>query len=308
MLRRLRSKGMNSRRCAHVVATAAITALAVSAPPVIAQVSSDGATALVPVNGHAMRVRISGLANRRSGQPVIVLEGGALQSIDTWNPVFDRIAALAPVIAYDRRGIGRSEFDESQQTLAHVNESLHSLLAAVNAPPPYVLAGHSYGGVLIRSFARQYPAEVAGLVYLDAPDTDLTAADLNAVSPDALRLLRSELDGLPPALPAGMRAELDAIRHLMNDFAELNAVRPPAGVPAAVVVAAGKVEQVSDPVERSIRGGILRVQIRHEQEWALSSPQGLFVVTRRGGHNVHQDNPELTVSAIQHVLASIAAR
>ena len=268
-----------------------------------------GAMTMVPVQGRMMGVRVARLAERQQGRPVVVLEGGALQSIDTWDPIFDRVAALAPVIAYDRRGIGRSEFDGDPPTLAHVNETLHALLAAINAPPPYVLVGHSYGGVLARAFARQYPTEVAGMVYLDVPDTDLTVADLASVSPDAAGVLRSELDGLPPDLPTGMRAELDNIRRLMaNDFTELNAVRPPAGIPVAAVVAAGKLDQVRDPVERSTREAILRIQIRHQQDWALSSPQGLFAVTKRGGHNVHHDNPDLTVAAIRHVLATIAMR
>jgi len=268
-----------------------------------------GAMTMVPVQGRMMRVRVARLAERQQGRPVVVLEGGALQSIDTWDPIFDRVAALAPVIAYDRRGIGRSEFDGDPPTLAHVNETLHALLAAINAPPPYVLVGHSYGGVLARAFARQYPTEVAGMVYLDVPDTDLTEADLASVSPDAAGVLRSELDGLPPDLHTGLRAELDNIRRLMaNDFTELNAVRPPAGIPVAAVVAAGKLDQVRDPVERSTREAILRIQIRHQQDWALSSPQGLFAVTKRGGHNVHHDNPDLTVAAIRHVLATIAMR
>ena len=291
---------------AAVTATAGLT-LAVQS--VTAQVPvAAGRIAMVPVMGHTMRVRAAGLADRQPGQPVIVLEGGAVQSIETWDPIFDRVAALAPVIAYDRRGIGRSEVDGQPQTLVHVNESLHALLAAATVPPPYVLVGHSYGGVLISAFARRYPKEVTGLVYLDAPDMDLTVADLDTVSPNALRLLRSELDVFPPDLPSGIQAELENIRRLVNDFTAMNATRPPVGVPAAVLVSAGKVDQVQDPVERSTRSSILGIQIRHEQHWALSSPQGLFAVTRRGGHNIHQDNPDLTVLAIHHILAMASAK
>jgi pimeloyl-ACP methyl ester carboxylesterase len=302
---------MRDRGYAHLLVTAAaIVSLDLSAPSLTAQTPVPaGRVEMVPVLGHAMRVRIAGLAERRPGQPILVLEGGAVQSIDTWDPIFDRLAAMAPVIAYDRRGIGRSEFDGGAQTLDHVNESLHALLAAMTAAPPYVLVGHSYGGVLIRAFARKYPTEIAALVYLDTPDTDLTVADLNGVDPGGLRLLRSELDSLPSDLPVGMRAELDNIRQLLaGDLTQLNAVRPPAGIPAAVLVAAGKVDQIPDPVERAIRRGIIGIQIRHEQEWALSSSEGLFVVTRRGGHNVHHDNPDLAVSAIRHVLTTVAVK
>jgi pimeloyl-ACP methyl ester carboxylesterase len=301
---------MQCRGYAWLLAVVTIATLTFFAEALTAQLPvAAGSISMVPVQGHAMRVRVARLADRQPGRPVVVLESGALQSIDTWGPIFNQVGVLAPVIAYDRRGIGRSEFDGEPPSLAHVNESLHALLAAVNAPPPYVLVGHSYGGVLIRSFARRYPTDVAGMVYLDVPDTDLTLADLAAVSPEAAGILRSELDGLPADLPAGMRAELDNIRRLMaNDFTELNAVRPPAGIPVAAVVAAGKLDQVRDPIERSTREVILRIQIRHQQGWALSSPQGLFAVTQRGGHNVHHDNPDLAVSAIRHVLTTIATR
>ena len=296
-------------RCRLIIAVTAIAGLSVAAQTTTAQVPvAAGRIAMVPVMGYTMRVRTEGITDRQPGEPVIVLEGGAVQSIETWDPIFDRVATLAPVIAYDRRGIGRSEFDGTPQTLVHVNESLHALLAAATVPPPYVLVGHSYGGVLISAFASRYPTEIAGLVYLDAPNTDLTVADLDTVSPDALRLLKSELDGFPADLPAGMQAELENIRRLMNDFTELNATHPPVGIPTAVLVAAGKVDQVPDPVGRSIRSGILGIQIRHQQQWALSSPQGLFVVTRRGGHNIHQDNPDLTVQAIHHILAMATAK
>jgi len=72
-------------------------------------------------------------------------------------------------------------------------------------------------------------------------------------------------------------------------------------------VAAGKIEQVKDQAERSTHAAILQVGIRHQQAWALSTSQGLFAVTRRGGHYIHHDNPDLTVDAIHHVLSAAAA-
>ena len=303
------SYGHSHRFLAAITATAVLALAGNRLGAQAAIVAVEPNTTTVAVTGRLMRVRAAGLADRQSGQPVIVLESGAVQAIETWNAVFDGVRALAPVIAYDRRGIGGSEFDGQPQTVSHVNESLHALFWAMDIAPPYVLVGHSYGGVLIRAFAQKYPNEVAGLVYLDTPDTDLTIADLNAISPDALRLLRSELDGLPSDLPAGMRAELENIRRLVSgDFSELNAARPPTAIPAAVLVAAGKVDQVRDPVERTTRTNILGLQIKHQQEWALSSSRGLFAVTRVGGHNIHEDNRDLTIQAIRHVLSVATAR
>jgi pimeloyl-ACP methyl ester carboxylesterase len=258
---------------------------------------------MINVGGHAMRVQMASLGGRKAGEPVVVLESGAISPLENWDPVFDRIAAIAPVIAYDRRGIGKSESDMEPQTLKHVASSVHALLTQMKVTPPYVLVGHSYGGILIREFARDFPMEVRGLVYLDAPDIELTYAELDAISPDARRIVFEDLDSIPPNLPAGPRAEIDNIRRVMaNDMAEARAVRPPAGIPATVLIAAGKFERSENPPPAEVSAGLLRLDIKHEQEWALTSPEGLLVVARNLSHYVHKDDPALIGQLIRHAL------
>jgi pimeloyl-ACP methyl ester carboxylesterase len=238
-----------------------------------------------------------------------VLEGGTLQPLETWDAVFVRIATFAPVIAYDRRGVGQSEFDEVAQTLSHVTGSLHALLAELKVAPPYVLVGHSFGGVLIRQFAREYPGDVLGLVYVDAPDTDLTRAEIERYSADALRRFTAELDQIPSDLPPGMKAEIDNLKRMVSgDLTELNAVRPPVGIPAVVIIAAGKNDGETDPAAKAFAEWRLREAMAHELAWALASPDGLYVITRHGGHELHKDNPDLTVQAIQYVVQSVMSR
>ena len=126
------------------------------------------ATQMVNVEGRAMRVAVAGLQQRKPGQPVVILESGAGETgIETWTPVFDKLAGLAPVIAYDRRGVGQSEPDTVTPTLRRVAESLHALLQQMRIAPPYVLVGQSWGGVFVRAFSTLFPAELAGLVFLD---------------------------------------------------------------------------------------------------------------------------------------------
>lgn len=286
-------------------------AVAVCLPDLNAQAPSNSSRniKMINVGGHAMRVQTANLNERKPGQPVVVLESGALSPLDNWDPVFDRIAAIAPVVAYDRRGIGKSEFNGETPTLKHVTNSLHALLSLMKIAPPYVLVGHSYGGVLIRAFAQAFPAEVGGLVYLDAPDVDLRNAELDAVSPEARKVVSRDFESIPPNLPPGLKAEIDNILQIMkDDMAEARAMRPPAGIPAAVLIAGGKYERSPEPVSPEIAAGLLRLQIKHEQEWAMSSPLGLVVVARHVGHNVHHDDPALTVQVIQHVLAAASQR
>ena len=75
-----------------------------------------------------MRVRTSGLEGRQTGRPVLILEAGAGEGLENWRPVFDDLAHLAPVVAYDRRGIGESADDSERPSLRRVAQSLHALL------------------------------------------------------------------------------------------------------------------------------------------------------------------------------------
>ena len=125
------------------------------------------------------------------------------------------------------------------QTLRRVATSLHSLLATLNVVPPYVLVGHSYGGVVIRAFAQQFSTEVTGLVYIDVPDVELTYAEADQLGPSGRQVAFSA----PPvssSVPAGLRAELDNIvLNLRTEFAEARAARPPSSIPCSVVIIRG---------------------------------------------------------------------
>jgi len=76
----------------------------------------------------------------------------------------DGSGSQPPVVAYDRRGTGKPEFDGQAQTVKHVAGSLHALLSEIGAAPPYMLVSHSYGGVLIMTLPGSFPYEVTGLV------------------------------------------------------------------------------------------------------------------------------------------------
>ena len=272
----------------------------VAVPYASAQASSD--TRMVSVAGRTMRVRTQGLNERQAGRAVVILEAGAGSGLETWEPVFDKISAMAPVIAYDRRGLGKSALDDQPQTLTRVTNSLRALLTELNVPPPYVLVGHSYGGVVIRAFAQQYSSDVVGLVYFDVPDVELTHSEDDRLGPTG-RQVAFAAPQIPPTAPAGLRAEFENIvQNLRTEFAEARAARPPSTIPSAVVISTQRNWSGATP---EIAAGLLRLAITHQQEWALSSPQGMFVVARHVGHIVHRDDPELVLRLIKQVLPPV---
>ena len=247
--------------------------------------------------------RTRGLAARQPGRPVVILEAGAGSGLETWAPIIDGVSVLGPLIAYDRRGLGKSVPDGQPQTLRRVATSLHSLLATLNVVPPYVLVGHSYGGVVIRAFAQQFSTEVTGLVYIDVPDVELTYAEADQLGPSGRQVAFSA----PPvssSVPAGLRAELDNIvLNLRTEFAEARAARPPSSIPCSVVISTRRTWTGATP---EMTASLLRLAIKHQQEWAMSTTRGLVVIASHVGHVVHRDDPDLVLRLVSQIIATPA--
>ena len=179
------------------VAVAAIVSTTALAGSASARPASKTETQMVSVNGRSLRVWATGLDRRAPGQPVLILEAGAGAGLDDWAPeAMRQLATLAPVIAYDRHGIGQSQDDTERRTIRRVAKTLHELLQAMRVAPPYVLVGHSWGGLLIRGFAELYGSEVAGLAYVETMDAETTRQELADSLPEAER--KSAFD--PPAI------------------------------------------------------------------------------------------------------------
>lgn len=118
---------------------------------------------MVDVNGIQMRLDCRG-----SGSPTVILEAGAQSPAFVWLRVQDDVAKFTRVCSYDRAGYGWS--DSIHETLypGQVADMLHTLLEISGEQPPYLMVGHSFGGVYIRTFTAEYPDEVVGMVLVDS--------------------------------------------------------------------------------------------------------------------------------------------
>lgn len=122
---------------------------------------------LVDVGDHRLRIDCTG-----AGSPTVVLESGLGESSFYWARISAGVAATTKVCVYDRAGRGWSESAPKPQDGLAVAADLHALLSKSGNLGPYVLVGHSSGGVYVRIFAAKYPDEVAGMVLLDAQPLD----------------------------------------------------------------------------------------------------------------------------------------
>jgi pimeloyl-ACP methyl ester carboxylesterase len=143
---------------------------------------------MVDVDGCRMHLQVTG-----QGLPSVVLESGLGGMSSAWGWVQPETARFSSVVSYDRAGLGWSDRDPAPKTAALAARRLHTLLRKSGVLPPYVLVGHSMGGLLVRVFAALFPAEVAGVVLLDAvhPDQHLRSSAIAIHMRTGFRFLKT---------------------------------------------------------------------------------------------------------------------
>jgi pimeloyl-ACP methyl ester carboxylesterase len=142
---------------------------------------SYGQEKLVNVNGKNFNVYVKGFEKRKKNAPAIIFENGLGMGLGNWDTVIDQIAEFAPVFAYDRAGVEKSETILQMPTVGVVAQNLKAILTTMNIPPPYILIGHSMGGLYTRGFAGIYPNDITGLVFIDPADFTESKAEWNLI-------------------------------------------------------------------------------------------------------------------------------
>jgi pimeloyl-ACP methyl ester carboxylesterase len=117
---------------------------------------------LVDVGGHRLHVLESG-----QGRLTILFEAGLMSTVLSWTELQRKLSQCFRVVSYDRAGLGWSDLGPMPRTADRIVDELHALLERATIPPPYILVGHSFGGLTMPLFAAQFPETVAGMVLVD---------------------------------------------------------------------------------------------------------------------------------------------
>ncbi len=126
---------------------------------------------LVSVGPYRLFLECTGHTSGPQVGPTVVLIASLFSN--TWDKVQPGVAAFARVCRYDRMGVGDSDrIVPPEQSIDEIVADLHTLLANAGVKPPFVLVGHSIGGIYARQYETLYPAEVAGLVFVDSADEE----------------------------------------------------------------------------------------------------------------------------------------
>jgi pimeloyl-ACP methyl ester carboxylesterase len=148
-------------------ASVAMLLLLLLAPSVPAQQAPAPPGKLVDIGGELLHVHCTG-----RGGPTVLLENGTGDFSVVWSLVQPRVAQFTRVCSYDRAGYAWSQPGRSPRTFAQLALELRTALRKLQVRAPFILVGQSYGGLVVRGFAAQYPSEIAGMVLVDAVHED----------------------------------------------------------------------------------------------------------------------------------------
>lgn len=161
---------------------------------------------LVQVGNLRIEARLEGV-----GRPPVILESGFTGGLFLWGPVQTEVAKQTLTLSYERAGLGRSDPGPEPRSAEQIARDLHALLNAKAIAPPYVLVGHSAGGLFVRVFAHLYPKEIAGLVLVDpATEEDYERMQKDKSAEDLQKM------GMPSGAVAQWRALPETIDQARN--------------------------------------------------------------------------------------------
>jgi pimeloyl-ACP methyl ester carboxylesterase len=268
------------------------------------------------------------------GGPTVVLAAGFLGGTLDWGLVQPYAARFARVVSFDTPGLGFSDPAPGPRTSTAIVADLRAALAAADIPRPYVLVGHSAGGLRLHLFAAAHPDEVAGLVMVDSVTADWAqrlpgmarvmreertvfrrmfrlakAGTLTPEKPDYIGRIALPREGLSPAVNQALHemwirpsylstAIRESIRLAAPDAAEAGADRQTLGDLPLVVMSASRAAR------ETFLGGAAEAAAwfqMHDEIAALSTCSSR--VTVDCGHNIPVEQPRAVVSAIEQVLA-----
>jgi len=284
----------------------------------VAHAAEDGSFAgLVDIGGgRKMYLKCSG-----RGSPTVVLVGGLRASADDWSisnkstpAVFPEVAKFTRVCACDRPGTpvgekpSRSDPVPQPTTAKDAVADWHALLSAAGEAGPYVLVGHSYGGLIVRLYASTYPKQVSGLVLIDVLSEGLQDAE----TPEQWAIQRKLIEGdvresvaLYPALE----------RIVDRSFNQIRAAPPLRSIPLVVLsadrpwgpqvpsmIAAGKLPADIPPDFGYVTDA---AQKKAQERLAKLVPNEKHITNTNSGHEIHKEQPQLVIDAIREVVEAV---
>ena len=237
----------------------------------------------IDAGGHSLSMLSGGQAGA-----AVVFEAGFGAGLASWSTVQSSIAKFARTVSYDRAGIGQSEAGPKPRAAKQIATELHTALQNAGVGPPYILVGHSFGGIYVRVFADMYPKEVAGLVLID-PSQE-TFDEWTRAHKEAQRAAPEQ------QLAQASQGVRDESAQVPASYAQARAAKVPAGIPVILLTAAR-----DETMPESVR----KVWAQMHEDWIAKVPGAKHVVVENSGHFIQAEQPQVVIDAIRQVVDQV---
>jgi pimeloyl-ACP methyl ester carboxylesterase len=220
-----------------------------------------------------------------SGSPIVVFQSGLGDGADTWAKVFSSVAVKTSAIAYDRLGYGASASPRNSRDPCTIASEQRAMLKAIDAQGPFVLVGHSFGGLYQYVYAKLYPEDVAALILVDA------------THPDQWKQMQEDAPATATAMK-GMSFFFGAT--MKGEFADQAVCmerldKQPLRVPVKLLVRSN-----FSVLER---GGFENMVLKLQKEWQTLTSANRIEKIEDTGHYIQKDKPEAVLRAIEEGIA-----
>ena len=255
---------------------------------IIGCVSSDlGVKKLITIDGNGLEFKKS-----PGPTPTVVFEAGLGDGMETWDPIFNQVAKFSAAFSYSRPGYSRGPHQieiGGKRTARESAQLLFQALTQARVTQPYILVGHSIGGLYMLEFARMYPETVAGMVLIDARLPGFTQS--------------CERGGHRPCKPPSHIAQV-APHHIGNELRGIEQSEAEAPSPEQLGNYPVRLLVASKPATGA-PSTAQPIWIEEQHRYANGLHQGRVVVVKGAGHYIHKDAPGDVISEIGNMVHEI---
>lgn len=228
-------------------------------------------------------------AQSGNGEPAVILINGGSGPIEGWYKVFREIAEETTVFAYNRLGVGNSDKPTSPQHGNFIVNTLRQLLLEINLQPPYILVGHSLGGLYANLFARQNPNETAGVVLLDSSHPEDLA--INETQNAFIRGINKCFRAFDSFSPHRKWNEVNFVEETVKQIQQADTFPD---VPLFVVS--------GDKMPRMMPEHVFQIRKSNQLNLVQLSNQGKHILASKSGHFPQLSEPEVVIQAVRECI------